>query len=1357
MRPPRLLGVLALLLVALATALVAVPWWALRSDGGTAWLLRHVPGLRVAEPRGALLGGDFSARRLEWRGADGLELSIEGLSWRGLAVARSAMVRTWLQVSLDELSAARVTVKPAGGDGGPPRPAPTDLRLPVAIDVARLRVGELRVGGPAATPLVDVQARLRLGSDEGAWHRIDELSLRRERVGLRGALQVGTEAPLGTEARVELGSLEGAPLPWRAELHARGPLAQLRVDATLRAGAGGDTAALDAVALVRPFEAWPLPELDASTRALDLSLLADGLPVTALDGRARIEADGWSRPARVAIDLANTKPGRLNEGRVPVARLRIDGAARPDRPERFDADTLAVEFAQGGGRLEGRGSIDRDTVTLDARVIALRADRLDARLAALALDGPLKARLDGLGARNRLELQAQLAGRVGASRPVALKLDVAGDRDGGRERIDLRELLAQAGDARARLAGRAERDPADRGWSLTADARLERFDPLPFWSGREDSPWRRGPHRVNATATAALRLVPPRTAGLDAWIGALRGDASLALADSVLAGVPVSGDVALAARDAGLSPKGSLTAGGNRIAFDGTLARGGADRWNARVDAPALATLEPIARLLRPAGAAAPGLAGALDAQLRVDGRWPRIASEGRASLKQARWADLSAGDVQARWTIGAPALAARDAPLEVQLDATDLRLARERPIDSAGLRTSGTLADHRIELRATSPVRPPEWVDRVAGIATGRATVAQLLARGHVNDTRDAWRGTVALLQLGAAEGETAARTPWLRARDLALAVSIDRASGALASASAEPGRLELLGTALKWNRLAWNASPRRLSVQAELEPLAVAPWLQRLQPEFGWSGDLAVGGRIDIDSAAGFAADVVIERRSGDLVIRDPVLADVPPQPLGLTDLRLALNARDGTWYFTQALAGNTLGVAAGAVSLRTDPAALWPDAATPIQGVLEVQVAKLGAWGTWLPAAWRLSGMLNASAQIGGRFGAPEYTGRLSGRGIGVRNVLEGVNVTDGELDVALQGPSARIERAVARAGAGSVRVEGGATFGAGPRAQLRLVADRFQLLGRVDRRIVASGDAAMQLDADTVKLDGRFKVDEGLVDFTRGDAPGLSDDVQVVRPGRPERPAPDADAQAARRARPVSLDLTVDLGDALRLRGRGLDTRLAGQLRLTAPGGRLAVNGSVRAVDGQYAAYGQKLEIERGVIVFNGPAENPRLDILAIRPNLDVRVGVAVGGTAQSPRIRLTSEPEMSDTDKLSWLVLGRGPDGLGRTDTALLQRAALALLAGEGEAPTDQITGLIGLDELSVRQSDGEVRETIISLGKQLSRRWYVGYERSLNATTGNWQLIYRVAQRFTLRAQSGLDNSLDLIWTWRWN
>jgi translocation and assembly module TamB len=284
-----------------------------------------------------------------------------------------------------------------------------------------------------------------------------------------------------------------------------------------------------------------------------------------------------------------------------------------------------------------------------------------------------------------------------------------------------------------------------------------------------------------------------------------------------------------------------------------------------------------------------------------------------------------------------------------------------------------------------------------------------------------------------------------------------------------------------------------------------------------------------------------------------------------------------------------------------------------------------------------------------------------------------------------------------------------------------------------------------------------VDGRLHVDEGLIDLSREDAPSLGDDVTVQR-GDDAAGGAARDAAAAERRRDVALDLRIDLGERLRLRGRGIDTALRGELRLTSPQGRLAVDGSVRTVDGTFAAYGQKLTIERGIVAFNGPPSNPRLDIVAVRPGIDIRVGVAIGGNAAAPRVRLFSEPEMSETDKLSWLVLGRASEGLGRTDTAVLQRAALALIAGgnDSEGPAANLTRLIGLDEMSVRQSDGTVRETIVTLGKQLSARWYVGYERGLNATEGTWQLIYRVAQRFTLRAQSGLDNALDAIWTWRW-
>lgn len=236
-----------------------------------------------------------------------------------------------------------------------------------------------------------------------------------------------------------------------------------------------------------------------------------------------------------------------------------------------------------------------------------------------------------------------------------------------------------------------------------------------------------------------------------------------------------------------------------------------------------------------------------------------------------------------------------------------------------------------------------------------------------------------------------------------------------------------------------------------------------------------------------------------------------------------------------------------------------------------------------------------------------------------------------------------------------------------------------------------------------------------------------------------------------------------NLDVDLGKSLRIKGMGLDALLTGVVKVTTPSNRPTLNGTIRVENGTYAAYGQKLVVERGTVAFTGPIENPRLDILAMRAqsptaaSSDVKVGVAITGTAQDPRIRLYSEPAMSETEKLSWLVLGRAPTGLGGADIGLLQTAAVALLSGEGSSPSDNLIGMLGLDEFSVRQTDGAVRETVVNVGKQVSRYWYVGYERNLNATGGNWQLIYTLARRFTLRLQAGVDNAADLIWSWRWD
>lgn len=1417
-RSPLRLGLViaiaaALLLAAAAGALA----WAVRSEQGAVALLRLVPGLSVVEPRGSLLG-DFSARRIAWQSADGLQVTIDDLYWRDFSVdvrlRQGFALGVWGGVHLHRLGASRIDIQPGPPAATPPTPlaAPKSLQLPLQLRIDELVVGEVHLPALGDKPLRDIAARIEIGAAGGALHRIDSLRLQWDRLTANSRLQIASRAPLDVRAAIDLAPLaaagasaEGIPalsVDWRASVRLQGPLERLAAGAALRTvpspsprprSGSAASQALDLSAVLRPFEAWPLAALAARTQALDLSQLASGAPATLIDATVDVQTEGWRRPAQVIIALDNRAAGRINEKRVPLASLRLDVEGRPDQPTRLDVRTFDARLAAGrdaGGRIEGSGVLDGERLELKATLRGVRPGVLDARLAGATLDGtvqvegrhglPIGAVPPDTTAQPDLKLRARLAGPIDAvARRMQFALDVAGTP----QRIDVQRIAVAAGDASAELSGRIEQT-AGGVWRAQGKAKLERFDPLAYWRGPDDSPWRRGPHRVNANAAFDLRAPEAALRGGGAALQkSLRGEATLQLRDSLLAGVPVSADATLRGT-AGLELQAALDAAGNHFVVAGRTnvapapgaARDMSEHWQVEVNAPALAQLAPLAALLQPTGAPQLALDGALALRATVDGRWPRLATSGEAHAQRAHIGTFAARQADVSWTFATPS----NAPLELKTVLEQLSVGNDVVVESATLNASGSLASHHLELRASTPVRPPEWVDRMAtdpaqataapaAAASGAAAVPPpgsqlvLLAQGGVRgDLADAhgltaWQGS--LRQLDLRPRANAAAAPWLATRELALAVDLDPSSHAPTAVVVEPGRIEMVGAALRFSRIAWRAASgtqrASLDAQGELEPIAVAPLLARVQPTFGWVGDLRVGGQFAVRSTPDVAAEIVVERSGGDLGVRDLTVPEMPVRSLGLTDLRVALTVRDGVWQFTQALAGTHLGNAAGAQVVRTSPQTLWPAPETPLEGVLQANVADLGSWGGWLPPGWRLVGTASAGAAIGGRFGAPEYIGELRGAGIGVRNVLQGVDVRDGELKVSLQGERARIETFRLHAGEGAVQLSGEGRFGADPSAQLQLGAERFALLQRVDRRIAASGQASVRLDTKSIAVDGRFTVDEGLIDFTRSDAPSLGDDVEVLRPGA--EPVALEDGKRHEAQRMTTLDLFVDLGRNLRLRGRGLDTLLRGELHITAPGGRLAVNGTVRAEEGTYTAYRQNLEIERGFVRFNGPVENPALEILAIRPNLDVRVGVAVTGTAFTPRVKLVSEPAMSDSDKLTWLVLGREPGALGRTDTAVLQSAALALFAGEGGGPTDELGRLIPLDTLSVGQREtGSVTETVVSLGRQVSKHWYVGYERSLSATSGTWQLIYRVAQRFTLRAQAGEDNSFDAIYTWRW-
>jgi translocation and assembly module TamB len=697
---------------------------------------------------------------------------------------------------------------------------------------------------------------------------------------------------------------------------------------------------------------------------------------------------------------------------------------------------------------------------------------------------------------------------------------------------------------------------------------------------------------------------------------------------------------------------------------------------------------------------------------------------------------------VQAQWRFGG---LVAEAPLGLQLDASGLAQG-ERRLQRLQARLDGTLAAHRLSLQAESPLQPPAW----AGAAPGGSRLAlEANSRWQPEPSGSRWQGTLQQLRAAPRQG---GGTPWLQAQDVGLDTRLDTA-GRPVQAALAPGRLTLLDAGVRWTTARWQAAqggrPQQARLQAELEPLTVAPLLAALQPQFGWRGDLAIGGRADITLAETLNADVQLSRRSGDLGLR----VDGRPLDFGLQTLQVGARADGGRWQLAQTLVSARLGRIDGRQVLTGAPGDLAPGGDARLEGRLQLDLPALAAFSPWVPAGWRVDGRLAADVGLGGTLASPDLRGEVSGRDLAVRNLFQGVNLRDGRLQVRLDGQRVQVAESVFRSeGDGLLRLDGEATLSPQPQGRLRVVAERFRALDRVDRRVTVSGSATVAL-AQQLSVDGRFTLDEGRIDISQSDAPALDDDIVVLnREGAVAPKAPGGTAPPG-----LALRVAVNLGEQLRLTGRGLDARLGGELDVTTPNGLLAVNGVVRILEGTYTAYGQNLSVARGNVVFTGDAANPRLDIFAIRPDIDQRVGITVSGNAVNPRVRLTSEPELPEIDKLTWLVLGRAPEGLGRADTALLQRAALALVAGDKGGKGGGVAEKVGLDKLTLRGgSAAEGGGAVIGLGKQLSKRLFFGYEHALASAGGYWQIVYRAAGRLTLRARTGLDNAIDAVWTWRW-
>lgn len=615
----------------------------------------------------------------------------------------------------------------------------------------------------------------------------------------------------------------------------------------------------------------------------------------------------------------------------------------------------------------------------------------------------------------------------------------------------------------------------------------------------------------------------------------------------------------------------------------------------------------------------------------------------------------------------------------------------------------------------------------------------------------------------------------------------TLDATAGAARLSGPVPGTAVVNWQAARWSQQTTGTNARtEWRTQGRITDLPLA-WLDLLgqsqMANLGLRGDLLFGGQWDASSAQTLRLRAALERTSGDLLLQTDGSASSTVHA-GVRTARLLVTTEGDRLAANLNWDSERAGQARAEFSTRLqhgDSGWTWPaDAA--LAGSLKVQLPPVGAWSLLAPPGWRLRGTLAADAVLSGTRGAPLWRGNLSAQDLAVRSVVDGIDFSHGRLRASLQGQRLSIDeftlQGAGGASGGLLSIKGqvlwlpAAVPGAKALARLRMELDAtlsaLRVSARSDRRLAVSGKLSARLLDAKLAIRGNLKADSALFVLPEDAAPQLGADVLVRGPAKAQSgtPAPTAATTTSTAAPEQRLapdvEITVDFGPDFQVRGRGLSTRLAGSLELRSAGRDLtpSLTGALRTVRGTYRAYGQQLAIEQGVLRFFGPFDNPALDILAIRPNLQQRVGVQISGTARSPAVRLYAEPDLPESEKLAWLVLGRS-GASGGAETAMLQQAALALLGGNEKGISSGLAQALGLDELSISgaasTNGSSTGGATVTLGKRLSQDFYVAYERSLAGTLGTLYIFYDLSRRFTLRAQAGEQSAVDLIFTIRYD
>ena len=1297
--------------------LLALSFWLLGTQSGAQQALSSLvaitAGAAQVEGVHGRLAGPMTIDRIVYENdQDKITLLNVQLDWQSTALLRARFHVKSLHVGRMVVS-HKIQQKPT-----PPQ-LPNNIALPLVVQIDQVQIDASEIGwGPVSIVQLGTVAfqfdfdreryRIRL-AQLSAHSAIEQAAALKTITGnLTGQATLAVAKPYALQGEfISNGeaALQDQTVGMKGRIGLDGSLQALKVMLALTA----DKATAQGHAVLHPFAEDMLGDADLTARGVDLAALDRSLPHTELDGTFTV-ANSLGR-----LSLTNHDAGPYNDHRIPLAELQ---ATFQQKAGQLQFQKLMARLGtpkQPAGLVTGSGQYASGALNLVLDLKAINLKQLDQRMQATQLDGQVGIKR----VADKQEFRADLTEPFGKKK-IALSAHASLADD--RITVDRAELTLGNGNVQASgqydLTGR-NAFKAEGRMNHFQLQELGKFDSLPAMD-------------LNGKFSLSGARLPKLVA-----------DLAFDISDSQFAGHALQGEgQAKLLADRLLVPRLLLAIGSNRLQANGELSAGDA-QLQFTLDAPDLSQL----------GA---DYGGALQARGTAHGSFnqPHI---------DVSWSGnkiLMAGQTQVAQMEGKMALVVdRNQPFFLKTVTLD---ASAHGLETATQKLATLTAHAQFSPQANAPLMLNVQGEGAVTPQTkaGRfSVVAQGTTDTHVIDALMADANQKWTLKIDAG-----LKDPGSNARWQGQVTHVDaegQVVGHLTSAapffvSRQRMQLDHFLFDGKDGHLAIEQFTRdreRIATRGSFERLQAMSLLQLMNPQPALSSDLQLAGEWNLVLADTINGSIKVRRQSGDIVMKGGTAV-----PLGLQNLDAGMQASNGRVTLQLNADGQQVGHidlhASAGMARGPDRLSISPNA--PLSGAAKLDIPSLKWAGALISPSMIAEGRLQSTMSLSGTFASPRFSGSIAGNGLRMFFLEQGIDLRHGTLDGEFQNDGLLVKQLHFESPDGDISVSGPISWNGGKTAaHLALKAERFVLFNRVDRRLVVSGQSQIDLNDNTmqkgvapgaaksrIRITGAFNADSGYFDLGRDDAPALSDDVVIV--GRTAK-------QPARMI--ADIDIKVSLGAGVTLKGRGLDATLTGENHIVS-GTRQALRaqGTLNISKGTYSAYGHKLAIEKGELLFNGPIGNPALDILAMQRGQDVEVGVSVSGTVLTPRITLVSEPNVPDTEKLSWLVLGHGLDTAGGSDLGVLQAAAAALLSGrESGGVQSQLASTFGLDEINIKTDQSNAEQRVVALGKRLSSKLEVSYEQGIESVSSVLHLRYTVSKRISLEGEAGTRSAISVF------